>query len=84
MHIKQTEPTEWKCTVVAVNLPLRLCEMTNGLTVLLFSDTHVDIGLTLNYTVPAYSLLDVEPYNADIYITGNAGSYYRSMQELCN
>ena len=32
------------------NLPMRLCdsETTNGLTVLLFCDVHIDIGATLN------------------------------------
>ena len=30
------------------HLPLCLCETTNGLTVLLFCDIHIDIGTTLN------------------------------------
>ena len=43
------------------NLPPRLCETTDGLTVLLFCDVRIEIGVTLNILVP---LLDVELYNA--------------------
>ena len=49
---------------MANNLPPRLCETTDRLTVLLFCDIHIEIGMTCT-TVPVCWLLDVEPYNAD-------------------
>ena len=45
---KQIQPTE--TVLLPSNLPTRLCESetTDGLTVLLFCDVHIDIGATLN------------------------------------
>ena len=71
---------QWSCSGQTTSHRTCVKQPMGWLYVLLFCDTHIDIGMT----VPACMLI-VGCWAVQCrYITGTAGSYRRSIQKLCN